>query len=303
MTCSQIANDLPLYVYGELPQEGEERVEHHLASCAVCAAELQGIRSLGSALTAAEMPVPDGLLEECRMQFTRVLREERARTNQPLRDWLARLRELMGMHIGFSVPAGAMALIAVGFLVGRFAPLGFATGAGPQQAGFVNIRSVEPDAGGKVRIAYDNVSQKTVTGSPDEPGIRALLLSSMKEQSNAGVRVEAAGIMKDHAANADVRNVLLEVVQHDPNIGVRITAAEGLRQYGADPEVRKAMTQVLLNDGNAGVRMKAIDLLTSQKDQSMVGPLQHAMQKEDNSYVRMRMQNTLREMNASAGDF
>jgi HEAT repeat protein len=63
------------------------------------------------------------------------------------------------------------------------------------------------------------------------------------------------------------------------------------------------MTEVLLNDANPGVRVKAIDLLATHKDRSIVGPLQNAMQKEDNSYVRMRMTNALRDMNASLGTF
>ena len=301
MNCGQIANELPLYVYGELTQEEEERLEHHLATCAPCGIELTRVKALGRALSAVEMPAPADLLTDCRTQLSRTLRDQRT-IAKPRQSWLARLQELMSMHVGFSVPAGALALIAVGFLAGRFAPGGFGLSSSSQQAGFVNVRSVEPDVSGKVRIDFDNVSQKTVSGSPDDPKIRALLLSSMKDQSNAGLRVEAAGIMKDHAADGDVRNALLDAVQHDPNVGVRINAVEGLKRYGAEPAVRKALTEVLLNDVNPGVRMKAIDLLTAYKDQSIVGPLQNAMQKEDNNYVRMRMENALREMNASLGN-
>ena len=301
MNCGQIGNELPLYVYGELSQEEEERVEHHLAACPPCAAELTRVKAFGSALSSLEIPLPPELLTTCRIQLNRAIRNERA-ISKPRTSWLARLQELMSMHVGFSVPAGALALIAIGFLAGRFAPGGIGPFSNSQQAGFVNVRSVEPDASGKVRIDFDNVSQRTVSGSPDDPKIRALLLSSMKDQSNAGLRVEAAGIMKDHASDVDVRDALLEAVQHDPNVGVRINAVEGLKRYGAESEVRKALTQVLLNDVNPGVRMKAVDLLTAHKDQSIVGPLQNAMQKEDNSYVRMRMENVLREMNASLGN-
>jgi hypothetical protein len=304
MSCPRITDELPFYVYGELSQEEEERVEQHLSVCGACTADLARLRNFSHALTDAEIPVPENLLERCRFQFDRALREERSAQRAPRQSWMAKLQSLMSMHVGFRVPAGALALVAVGFLAGRFAPAQF--GLGPpsvQQAGFVNVRSVEPDASGKVRIAFDNVSQKTVSGSPDDPAIRALLLASLKDQSNPGVRVETTGIMKDHASDAAVRNALLDAVQHDPNVGVRINAVEGLKQYGAEPAVRQAMTQVLLNDVNPGVRMKAIDLLTAHKDQSIVGPLQNAMQKEDNSYVRMRMTNALREMNASLGTF
>lgn len=303
MSCDRIADELPLYFYGELTQEDEERVEQHLATCTACTAEMENVRRFARAMSMSETPVPGPLLSQCRVDLTRSLRLEQI---APKRSLLQTLREFMGMHVGFSVPAGALALIAAGFLVGKLAPgtLPFFGGAGSaQQAGFVNIRSVEPDASGKVRISFDNVSPKTLSGSMDDPKVRELLLASMKDESNPGLRVEAAGIIKDHADDADVRNALLDAVQHDPNVGVRMNALEGLKHFGGDEAVRKAMTQVLLNDANPGVRVKAIDLLTASKDMSIVGPLQNAMQKEDNNYVRMRMTKVLRDLNASAGTF
>jgi hypothetical protein len=298
MSCTHITNQLPLYYYGELNQEEEEKLEAHLASCAACSAELTRFRSFSQALLAAEAPVSERLLNQCRTDLTRSLRNESA---QP-RSWSDRFRELMNLHIGFRVPAGALALIAAGFFAGKLSVPGLFT-SGAKQAGFVSVRSVEPDASGKVRIAFDSVSESSISGSADDPKIRELLLASMKDRSNAGLRVEAAGIMKDQAADADVRSALLEAVQHDPNVGVRINALEGLKAYSQDPAARKALTEVLLNDSNPGVRVKAIDLLTSHRDESMVGPLQNAMRKEDNRYVRMRIADQLRAMNASVGTF
>lgn len=310
MNCPPIANDLPLYIYGELSQQEEERVEQHLAACPSCTAELASLRRMERGLLLSEAPVPEGLLAESRAALSRALVAERqvmapARARRPhaIGSWL---RGLMDMHIGFRVPAGAMALLLAGFAAGKLAPgsLPFLSSFGAaQQAGFVSVRSVEPDANGNIRIAFDNVSEKTVRGSFDDPHIRALLLASMKDESNAGLRVETAGIIKDHAGDSDVRNALLEAVQRDPNVGVRMNAMEGLKQFGADPAVRKALTAVLLNDANPGVRVKAIDLLTAHKDESIVAPLQSAIQKEDNSYVRMRMTNALRDMHASVGTF
>lgn len=301
MSCTHITNQLPLYYYGELNQEEEEKLEAHLAACDGCSAELTRFRSFGQALLMAEAPASDSLLNQCRVDLTRSLRNERTQPHS----WTDRFRELMNLHIGFRVPAGALALIAVGFLAGKMSiPGAFNLGnAGAKQAGFVSVRSVEPDASGKVRIAFDSVSESSISGSANDPKIRELLLASMKDQSNAGLRVEAAGIMKDQAADADVRSALLDAVQHDPNVGVRINALEGLKAYSEDPAARKALTEVLLNDANPGVRVKAIDLLTTHKDESMVGPLQNAMRKEDNRYVRMRIADQLRAMNASVGTF
>jgi hypothetical protein len=214
----------------------------------------------------------------------------------------------MHTSIGFRVPAGALALIAAGFLAGKLAPgtlpfLNSFSSGGQQQAGIVNVRSVEPDPSGGVRINFDNVSRGVVSGSMEDPRVRELLLASMHNEANAGLRVEAVGIIKDHAAQADIRGALLDAMQHDPNVGVRMEALEGLAQYRDDPAVRTALTESLLNDANPGVRVKVIDLLTERKDASIVGPLQDLMRKEDNRYVRSRASDALRGMNASVGTF
>ena len=63
------------------------------------------------------------------------------------------------------------------------------------------------------------------------------------------------------------------------------------------------MAQVLMKDENPAVRMQAIDLLTVNRDDSVVGVLQNVVGKEDNSYVRWRCEKALKDMNASVGTF
>ena len=44
-------------------------------------------------------------------------------------------------------------------------------------------------------------------------------------------------------------------------------------------------------------------MLIAHGDESVVGVLQNVVQKENNSYIRMRCERALREMNASVGTF
>ena len=306
-SCARIQNDLTLYSYGELTQEGEEVVEQHLAVCATCAAELKKLRVFERAMSGAEVPVDPELLQMCRMDLARAIRTQAA---APRNSWFAsRISSFMQMGVGIRVPAGALALVALGFLVGKFAPgtipgtfLGI-PGTGSQQAGFVNIRSVERDPNGGVRIAFDDVSRKSISGSLDDKRVRDLLLTSVHDESNAGLRDNAVSMMKDRAADADIRNALVYALLHDPNIGIRTAALEALRPYAADAVVRQALTRSLLEDADTGVRVKVIDLLVTLKDPSLVGPLQTAVQKENNSYVRTQASGKLREMKASVGTF
>ncbi len=100
-----------------------------------------------------------------------------------------------------------------------------------------------------------------------------------------------------------MRDALLNAAGHDPNDGVRLKALEGLKPLAGDPEVRKTLAQVLLTDANPAVRMQVVDLLTANRDDSVVGILQSIMQREDNDTVRLKLEKALKEMNASLGTF
>jgi len=100
-----------------------------------------------------------------------------------------------------------------------------------------------------------------------------------------------------------VRDALMNALLHDSNPGVRLKALEGLKPLAAKPPVRGALSQALQFDDNDAVRMQAVDLLTARRDEAMVGVLQNLVQKEDNSYVRLKCEKALKEMNASIGTF
>ena len=100
-----------------------------------------------------------------------------------------------------------------------------------------------------------------------------------------------------------VRAALLNAVANDQNPGVRLKALEGLKSFVSDAQVRKTLAQVLLKDENPGVRIHAIDMLTASRDGSTVGVLQNLVERENNSYVRLRCEKALQDMNASIGTF
>ena len=66
MNCDQIVKSVPLYFYGELPPEEEERVEDHLDGCESCRAALEGHRALAVALDRRQMLPEPILLDRCR---------------------------------------------------------------------------------------------------------------------------------------------------------------------------------------------------------------------------------------------
>ena len=316
MSCDSIAKLIPLYFYGELPPEEEDRVEAHLFECADCARAAERQRSLATALDQRRMEPPVDLLRECRFDLRAAIEGGAPRLakaeKSPWTLFLEAIGFTMNGVVRFRQPAGAVALLLVGFFAARFSgvwgPLpGAPGGATLANVGsdnvFSTVRSVQPDAGGKVQIVLDETRRRVVSGGMDDQNIQRFLLAGAHED-NPAVRVEAVDLLKDRCTgSSEVRDALLNALSHDSNAGVRLKALEGLKPLAADPKVRQTLAQVLLADDNAAVRVQAIDLLVAHRDDTMVGVLQKMVQREDNGYVRLKCEKALKEMNASIGTF
>jgi len=303
MKCEDVKNSLPLFLYGEMSFEDEERLESHVDECDGCRAVLKRERELFQALDAAETAPTAEMLAQCRAEL-----RGRLTSVEPERaGFWNRVRDGFSIHFhfapGWPQVAGAVAMLAIGFLGARMTPASFPgsfRSASITEPATSRVRYVEPAGPGKVQIVVDETTQRTLSGSLDDQSIQRLLVTAAKDPSNDGLRVESVNLLKSQPQSAEVRKALLYSVQHDPNAGVRLKALDGLRDFADDPETRQTLTQVLLKDDCPGVRTQVIDLLIQHHAPSMVGVLQEVMGKEDNNYVRMRCQRALHDMGASA---
>jgi hypothetical protein len=310
MTCEEARRNLPLFLYGELSFDEEELVEIHVDECDGCRKELDLQKTLFAAMDAVEMVPSAEALAKSRAE----LRSRLALAGQPSGTSAVRgagfwdkVREGFTIHFhfapGLAQVAGAAAMLALGFATARVAPnsfLGNWHSAGMIDPGTSRVRYVEPVSPGRVQIVLDETHQRVLSGSVDDAAIQRLLLTAAKDPSDAGLRVESVDLLKNNSQSAEIRKALVYSLEHDPNAGVRLKALDGLKQFAQDPDTRQALTQVLLKDDNPGVRTQVIDLLVQRHTDAMVGVLQELMEKEDNSYIRMRCQKVLQEMNASA---
>jgi hypothetical protein len=308
MKCEDARRLIPLFTYGEVSFDEEERIEQHLDDCTACRAEVKRFKAIQAAVDDHELDVPPELL----IQSRRKLRASISGIGEVPRAsgvsaWLHRL--VPQVHFGFPAQSiGAVALVALGFfgaklLPGDRNPFQTMNVTGPM---YERVREVEPNLNsGKVQIVVEQVSRRTLSGGMSDEPIRRLLLAAARESNDPGVRVESLDVLKHSSAQNDVRDALLYALQHDSNPGVRLKAVEALRTSADDEEVRKALARVLLTDDNDGIRTQAIDLLTAkaEKEPEIIGVLQQLMTKEDNSYVRSRCQRALHDMKASAETF
>jgi hypothetical protein len=315
MTCDSVAKLIPLYFYGELSPEDEDRFEQHLDSCALCTREIDHHRALAAALDSRQAAVPPQLLDGCRADLMAAIQggAPRALTTpaQPTQKgpWTLFLEAMGSTFTGLGrlrQPVGAMALITLGFFASRWttstSPTAAVAGVAPSDDVFATVRSVRSDPAGRVQIAFDETRRRTLSGSPDDQNIQKLLLAAAHEE-NAAVRVESMDLLKERTGSTEVRDALLNALAHDPNDGVRLKALEGLKPLASDAQVRKALSQVLLADANPAVRMQVVDLLVAHRDDSIVGVLQGVVKREDNSNVRQKLEKALKDMNASVGTF
>ena len=299
ISCQLLERDLPLFVYGELSFEQEERVHQHLEGCVACQDALAKLQSLHEVLDQQESAVPDGLLVAARRSLRQNISAEAERAAQP--SFWQRLLAWPAWK-----PAGAVAAVAMAFFGGRMTNIQLAAvGPGSAEAAPMvsRVRYVEPNQAGGVQIVLDETRQRVVSGNMEDQAIRQLLLAAAKESSDPGLRVESVEMLCSRSQEAEIRNVLLAVLEHDANPGVRLKALEGLKAFAKDQQTRQVLSRVLLKDTNSGVRSAAIDVLTSVNSQDTVGTLQELMRREDNDYVRLRTRKALSEMKASPGIF
>ncbi len=329
--CEDVRDRLALLLYGELNFDEEERVELHVDSCANCRTALARQQSLHAAIDNIEVTASPALLSRCREEFFETLHAQDVAGSQ-VNDhpsahegeswWSQFLSSFEGkwtMH--WMRPAGAVALLAIGFMAARMLPVSWLNNVGLSGGGLSGganysamdlthlgpdqIRNVQADPNGRVNIVIDQNMQRTVSGNLQDAMIRGLLVSAAKRSSDPGLRAETVTILVNGAASSDVRDALLFALANDRNTVVRWRAMEGLKSYTRDPSVQTALAQVLLQDMNPGMRTQAIDLLTSETGPSInrqvIGVLQQMVSREDDAYVRQRAEQMLEAVKASEG--
>ncbi len=297
MDCREAKESIVPLLCGEAGDADRLRIERHLAACPSCriveAEERRLIAMLGQ--RPADEPSA-GLLDRCRQDLSGALgAAATARARAPF--WnRARLQ-----------PAFAAALLLAGFLGGGLAvgrglvPVPFgptppapapsqsrATGADPAAGSSLNSLSVDPRTD-QVTVGYNTLSRGQIVGPVADPEIRRLLVATVRDSFNAGLRLDALDALRDQAGESEVREALMRTLRQDRNPGARLKAIEALEARAAqDAEVRGAILQALLRDGNPGVRVRAIDALAAASGPETLPAMQRLAREDRDSYVRLR---------------
>ena len=200
MTCDSILKLIPLYFYGELTPDEEERVEEHTHHCPACTRELACQRTLAAALDRRRLEPSPVLLDDCRSDLLAAIQGGAPRVGPSAKSaWRlfveALSASLTGMGSGMGrlrQPLGAVALVAIGFFAAR---LNNSTAPAPTDDVYSTVRSVQPDHSGGVAISLDETRRKVVRGSMNDGNIQRLLLAAAHED-NPAVRVESVDLLR-----------------------------------------------------------------------------------------------------------
>jgi HEAT repeat protein len=320
MNCDGATKNFSLFLYVELSIEEEQAFQDHLESCEACRKAFEAEMTIHELLDSRDQPPSPALLARCRRDLNL-----RVQSSPPApsswRAWFRNPFPALRMSPAFARPAGALALVALGFFAARWTtprpmtepesePVSVSQPAPRVVAAFVDddsaiarVRYVQPQPSGQVRVVVEETRQRFLTGDPGDEQIHRLLLTAARDSADPGLRAESMDILRTRPASSGVRSALIYALQHDSNPGVRLKAIDALKAYAGEADVRNTLAKVLLADDNPGVRTQAIDLLIQHKEDAIVGVLQEAVQRESNSYIRQRCQRALQEMNASVGTF
>lgn len=171
----------------------------------------------------------------------------------------------------------------------------------------LNVSFRPSEADGRLSISFDVTTRYVVTGRPEDRGVGSLLAYLVNAGSaTEGARGRAIDLVSTElgekaAASPEIVDVLVRTLGEDRNPGVRKKAAEALVQLPPSPAIRDALALALREDTNPAVRMIAVEGLaraaTTLRDPLSIETLRRkAADETEPGFVRVKAASALREI-------
>jgi hypothetical protein len=306
---------IKLFLYDELTAEEQKDLKEHLIVCTDCEAELQSQKSFMEILSDKKFNEPSpSLLNDARLQLSRSIKNEAAKENFP--GFISRIvseiflsRKLILLGGGVTFAAGLL----LGFML-------FNSSLLPEDVNQVeftqaslfesnikinNIRIVDQNLErGEIEFVFEAVKPIRLKGRVDDPEIQNILLYSILNEENPGVRLNSVNLLSnkpEKEIDNEVKEALIIAAMHDENPGVRREALQLLNKQKYDPEIKIALLHILKNDSNSALRIEAINGLKKAQeegykfDENAVTILKEKMNEDENNYIRLHARKVLLE--------
>jgi Putative zinc-finger/HEAT repeats len=244
MTCDDVATAIPDYLTGNLDPGALALVQAHLASCAPCRHEVEGLSETWARLGVLPEEAPGSGLRE---GFYAMLEAYPRDTGDASKPALAPKAPLG------SVPwraAAAAALLGLGFALGAW------------------VRS-SPRPGDDPRLARMGA---------EVDSLRQQVSLALIGQASAGERLRGVALVSQvKEPDSSLLEGLLDVVDTDPNVNVRLSAVDALYLFAGHPQIRQGLLRSLGLQRSPVVQIALIDLLVSIREKRAAEALKELM--------------------------
>jgi hypothetical protein len=236
VSCDEIRTATPDYLTSDLDEAAMAAIETHMAECASCRSELQGLSETWTRLRILDEARPSPAL---RARFYTMLESyPRDSHDEPLpavvkppviRWWEWALR-----------PAAAVLLLAAGVVLGA------------------RIKGSPTTA-----PAGDDIARM----SAEIASLRQQVSLALINQSSAGERLRGVALVSQvQHPDPSLVNSLLDLVDNDPNVNVRLSAVEALFLFAPHAQIRERLSQSLGKQTSPVVQIGVIDLLVASRE-------------------------------------
>jgi len=312
MNCALAHERIVTAAYGELLDDELHELEMHVSACPACQNERGQVMALK--VLAAALPVEE---PEANLIARARLRLDEALDAIPQRRWYERIAQRMRNSLATlqTAPVAALLVLAIGTGAGGVGGAKWAQmhssattsvaislpqalspvqsdDSAPAMASVSRISGITRQPNSEiVDVSYNQIVQRHVQGSLDDPRIRQLLmLASGNSTTSAQVRDDSVGLLAaeckaGHSCKpAGIRDALMAALLYDKNAGVREKALQGLEPYVAqDTRVRNALLEALLNDSDPKIRTASINLLEPVEADTSVRQVLYSVSTSDDS--------------------
>jgi hypothetical protein len=246
MNCQDVALATPDYLTAELDGKGMERFRAHLADCAACRNEVEGLSETWARLGVLPDELPGPAL---RRRFYAMLeaetREREAGVATP------GIRRFTAWRAP-SLWAAAAALV-VGFCIGVWTQDRRTAGRDVEMA----LMGTEIDS------------------------LRQQVSLALITQSSAGGRLEGVALTRQvKIPDAPLVTGLLDLIDGDPNVNVRLSAVEALYLFSDHPQIRDRLSRSIASQTSPVVQIALIDLAVSVREKRAAAALKDLVSNE-----------------------
>jgi NACalpha-BTF3-like transcription factor len=306
-----------LSLYGEISEDEQKNLKHHLESCEECRLELEQQKYFLMMVTDNQKyKVNDELLNEARTQLRDALRSEKLRSRSTF-SFGKRIVSLLSSppRLAFS----SLVILLVGFILGSifFSRQEFIlqndnqiyTKADLSQADtrISNLQFVDSDqSDGKIEFIFDAVKRVQLKGKVSDPEIQSILTYAMLNEQNPGSRLNSINVMETYGnitSDKEIKDAVITVVMTDENPGVRMEALKLISKFNYDESIKQAYLYVLLNDSSSALRIASLNALIQaaksgyQLKQNDIELVMKQAKLDNNNYIRLKSKTLLEEYN------